>query len=447
MWIGLRRFLLGVTVMLVFAASKYGLSVSSEPALPGVLYQGTRPPSQEAFTPKPKPLEAPEIPDTPEIRVSSAAPEPEAQTLGPAQADKVRRVAALLQFGRLESGRRHDTGTVGYAREHFLVYRRGGGLNNRVTAVEICLLLAVLSNRTLLIETMQNGHMRGHDSPYTDFLEKIEGWPVLAAGTISEAQRRSLLRNSNKRILKLHPEVNCSVDLLAFVSELHRFSEVKVLEYAFEWGYWSQLFSEEYHSLIAAFVSTHVRFKHSLADPARASMPVPFGLIHFRLGDRDGRPLWNCSEIGYETGKKFSCVLRRQGSFEYLGTEQAVRLWHIPEDIKDIYIATNRPNHTRVAAVRHDLAQRGFQIWQWEDVARHWTLGREMRDGSKVSAAEQAMAIHAQAYLPSFPSTWTSVVIARRWALQKPEAEKQHRLMAHTLVRGRCHRPKLGWPG
>jgi len=212
--------------------------------------------------------------------------------------------------------------------------------------------------------------------------------------------------------------------------------------------------------------------KQALYDEAISISGVlqkPYAVIHFRLGDRYGLPLVNCSEFlatplqSFDFGGfpnwfdpamppppatweavRFGCVKRTDetnGSVNYVTTEMAAAAWDLASinpKIRDVYIATNRPNNPRVQKLKVLLQDRNLTPWTWEDLLSERSQSSKShgaRDGSIIGVMEQVLAIEAEAFLPAFPSSWDSVAITRRQACGKPQAGSHHELALQSLLR------------
>mmetsp|Transcript_20785 Transcript_20785/g.48601 ORF Transcript_20785/g.48601 Transcript_20785/m.48601 type:complete len:409 (-) Transcript_20785:140-1366(-) len=338
---------------------------------------------------------------------------------------------------------------VDYVKSHFLVYQRGGGLNNRIQALEIGLVLAVLLNRTLVIQTIRTTHgsERGAEVPYTDILEPVIAWPTVQRG-VDDKLFQDVMSDTSRQPLPLHPNDNCSVDLWNFVVAFatNESANLRVVEFPWYCGFWQFLFHRRYHPAIARFLDAYIRFKAEKWSLRSAPLPSTYALVHFRLGDKPGFPLFNCSEINYTLllGPNLKCKKKTSdGSVEHLTTDQAIRFWHIPEQIKDVYIATNRPLDARVVDATQFFASQGLTTWLWENISWNWRTQFGSRDGSQISAIEQTFAMNAQAFLPAWSSSWDAVVLARRFARGSEESKRQHNYIvdASLQMQRQMHRP------
>ena len=203
--------------------------------------------------------------------------------------------------------------------------------------------------------------------------------------------------------------------------------------------WWTNIFAKQYHEVIRSFWTEYVRFNLSLCDFTQNSLQSqtwlrqPYAAMHFRLGDRPGLQMANCSLFGFRfqghhedikwghmskaeiEAIRYGCnkpsAKDPKNHVIPLFTEDVVRSWHLPKDIKVVYIATNRPNHKRVKTVQGMFRERGLTPLIWEDLNQ--TLA-PTRDGTEISIQEQCIAIRSKFFLPSWPSTWDAEVIYRR---------------------------------
>ena len=352
---------------------------------------------------------------------------------------------------------------------HFVSYWSLGGFNNRLQALQIALLLSKLLNRTLIVGPFTLGHDKGRETPYTEFLDPIE-WPTVNWNS-PELQGKLELSKSNTANVNFAWRRNCSVPLPHVVSELESLASVQVLHYPYYSGFWRILFSSEYHEVIGHFFDRSLRLKQALYDEAISISGVlqkPYAVIHFRLGDRYGLPLVNCSEFlatpfqSFDFGGfpnwfdpkmpaatweavRFGCVKRTTAGSQvnYVTTEMAAAAWDLASinpKIRDVYIATNRPNKSRVQKLKILLQDRNLTPWTWEKLLSERKNQSSKfysgdRDGSIIGVMEQVLAIEAEAFLPAWSSSWDSVVITRRQARGKPQAGSHHELALQSLLR------------
>ena len=119
----------------------------------------------------------------------------------------------------------------------------------------------------------------------------------------------------------------------------------------------------------------------------------------------------------------------------YMSMAQAAAHWQLPKEIKTVYIATNRPKDPVVKNVTRVLQDRKIEVWTWENISSRLKLKSILgpRDGTVTSIVEQCVAMLADRFMPTFPSSWDSVVLTRRLAAEKPDALEHHNLMVHNL--------------
>jgi len=335
-----------------------------------------------------------------------------------------------------------------YRKSHFVTSEvADGGFNNRLQATEIALLFGVLLNRTLLMRQFQRGHTGGKKEPYTTYLN-IVGWPAFANNT----KRRDALK------LPVEQDRNCSVDMAKLLPRLSanpKLHDAKIAIFTNNWGFWQILFRREHHRDIAAFLSRHVQYKQNCVSQVTSLLPKPFAAVHARFGDRRGFPLFNCSLLGYNFGngtkkyhsrEAFACSRPRRpdpdkarnltDAFDFLTLPDALAAWNLPPEVNLVYFATNRPKDPTVKQAKDVLEGRNLSVRFWEDLKPHDSKDFQgVRDGSWISIAEQCIAMEAERFMPSWPSSWDSVVITRRLAAGKPDAEEHHNLMTYHLER------------
>ena len=176
--------------------------------------------------------------------------------------------------------------------------------------------------------------------------------------------------------------------------------------------------------------------------------------MHFRLGDRPGLQMANCSLFGFRSQGRLEDIKQESMSraetqaIKYgcftpspkdpknhvipLFTEDVVRSWHLPKNIKVVYIATNKPNDRRVKTVQGMFRERGLTTLTWEDL--NHTLASK-RDGTEISIQEQCIAIRSKFFLPSWPSSWDAEVIYRRLDETNVDAETHFELLSDSVSR------------
>ncbi|CAE7517806.1 unnamed protein product [Symbiodinium pilosum] len=283
----------------------------------------------------------------------------------------------------------------------------------------------------------------------------MKGWRV--TGERSAATIKRPKGPGQRWLIPVQPDRNCSIHfgrLQAHMQLREDLAQIPVAVFGNGWGYWQSLFHRDDHKTIAKFITEHSSFKQRYIDMVKSVMPKHFAAVHCRLGDREAIPLFNCSAFGFGMGldetwpmmtKNSICmrpVLKPKGKTskelvpapEFMSMAQAVAAWELPEEIKTVYIATNRPKDPVVKNVTKVLEARKMQVWTWETISPRLKIGTGApRDGTVTSIMEQSVAIQADRFLPSFPSSWGSVVLTRRLVAEKPDAEEQHELMVRNL--------------
>ena len=202
--------------------------------------------------------------------------------------------------------------------------------------------------------------------------------------------------------------------------------------------FWTTLFAKQYHEVIRSFFTEYVRFNPSLCDFTQNSLQSqtwlrqPYAAMHIRLGDRPALQMANCSLFGFRFQGHLEDIKENMSKAEIeairfgcnkpstkdpknhvipLFTEDVARSWHLPKNIKVVYIATNKPGHRKVKTVQGMFRERGLTTLTWEDL-NHTLASR--RDGIEISIQEQCIAIRSKFFLPSWPSSWDAEVIYRR---------------------------------
>lgn len=285
-----------------------------------------------------------------------------------------------------------------YTREHFITYfwdpSWAGGFNNRLQALELTLLLAVLLNRTLAIQPFSDAHERGQDVSYTKYLETISAWPVV------ERVHQEL---GKIQPLPLDQKKQCRLDVFELLATISpAMDNVRTVKYDCGWAWWPEIFASKYHTTIRRFLSRHVRFHRSLCNGPL--IDGPYAALHARLGDRAGISLVNCSHFGFDfTAPKsweskgmsaaeresimFGCVKGRNlRHVDVITIEEAMKAWTLPSHIQTVYIATNRPSSSRISTIKEFLKARSLKPLLWEDLSMSLASAR---DGTAIRIVEQ----------------------------------------------------------
>ena len=355
---------------------------------------------------------------------------------------------------------RQDIRDSEYAKTHFVIYRNRGGFNNRLENLELAFLMAVLLNRTLVVHNFSafHGGAEGEVAPETYLDMQAFQWPVKQW---SEVNFATPPRNHSVLTRKYR---HCGLDIVQLCEEMRKgkFSEIPMIMAHDGRGiypYWTTLFAKQYHEVIRNFGTEHVRFNPSLCDFTQNSLQSqtwlrqPYAAMHFRLGDRPGLQMANCSLFGFRFQGHLKDInenmsIAEREAIKYgcnkpsakdpknhvipLFTEDVVRSWHLPKNIKVVYIATNEPNDTRVKTVQGMFQERGLTTLTWEDL--NHTLA-PARDGTEISIQEQCIAIRSKFFWPSWPSTWDAEVIYRRLDGTNVDAEIHFELLSDSVSR------------
>ena len=356
---------------------------------------------------------------------------------------------------------RQDIHDSEYAKTHFVTYPNFGGFNNRLEYLELAFLFAVLLNRTLLVKNFSASHQRfgGEVTPEQYLDMKAFQWRIKQWSNVDFAKLQ-------RRTTHLHVgRHRCGVDIVQLCEDMKKtnYSDIPMIityDAKAPYPFWPAVFAKPYHQVIRRFFAEYVRFNPSLCDFTQNSLQSqtwlrqPYAAMHFRLGDRPGLQLANCSLFGFRFQGHFEDIKKNMSLAEMeairygcnkpsaedpknhvipLFTEDVVGSWHLPKNIKVLYIATNRPNDTRVKKVRGIFQKRGLTTLTWEDLDQ--TLAQK-RDGSEISIQEQCIAIRSKFFSPSWPSTWDSEVIYRRLdETGAPDAEIHFQLLVDSVSR------------
>ena len=312
---------------------------------------------------------------------------------------------------------RQDIRDSEYAKTHFVTYRNLGGFNNRLEALEMAFLFAVLLNRTLLVHPFSASHTMsgGKVAPEQYFDMKAFQWPIKQWNDVDFAKLQS---RSIRLHVGLHP---CGMDIDQLCEDMRKtsYSDIPMIlahdsrDGKSPYPWWPAIFAKQYHQVIRSFFTKYVRFNPSLCDFTRNSLQSqtwlrqPYAAMHFRLGDRPGLQLANCSLFGFRFQGHFRDIKKQMSQAEIeairygcnkpsaedpknhvipLFTEDVVGSWHLPENIKVLYIATNRPNDLRVKKVKEMFQKRGLTTLTWENLDQ--TLAPK-RDETGISIQEQ----------------------------------------------------------
>ena len=157
---------------------------------------------------------------------------------------------------------------------------------------------------------------------------------------------------------------------------------------------------------------------------------------HMRMGDRQGYPLFNCTEGQSTFGRPLAvispdldplvdlpCVWQEDGNKKEPLTMQKVietAVLEKPSDWKSnnvastacLYVATNRDDDPRNKALKDSMEKQGIRVFYYKDII--WQLPQ---DCHALDASFLEMAIVNRIpgrFFPSFPSSWDDFVLNRR---------------------------------
>lgn len=299
------------------------------------------------------------------------------------------------------------------------------GFNNRIGALQIAYLVAHATGRTLVAQPFLTGHFNhssnlgswGTQVPYTAYLAPIKG--ALSFTEVPLGDGRTV---ENLDMDWYGGQGLTVADLRARYGG----STASVLNFKFASGWWVRTFDRSQHLALATRLREQIRFAPGVvagAELLRQHLPPQYGAVHFRLGDRPGESLVDCSKVGKGTAT---------GSWN---TEDVygVKTW--PAGVDTIYVATNRPQDARVPQLAQEMARGGRAMKLWEDfpgAARAEALRlagasagapEAHRAGALVSCLEQMLAVSAVDYLPAWPSSWDQFVLTMRYGGAQHDAD------------------------
>lgn len=333
------------------------------------------------------------------------------------------------------------------------------GWNNRRQSLEMALIVATVTKRTLIAQDFTLGHAEGRRVPYTEFFEidypTVPATQITLNATVLNATARglgsaltvgeqaSLFQQDGGRQLPFEAR-SCFVDLKSL-------AEVDLpgvpLIYFPSWhGWWHGILRPEDHGAARAALAA-LRLRPEWREAAavlRAGLPPRYNALHFRLGDRAGLALdcapgpvrVNRSAASKEQWRPAATIAQEWGwdGCPLREMEDAFDDWNA---IGPVYISTNRPDDPRVVA----LKQRSGAVL-WEDIpasVRQRALDivgfGPWRDASAVSLLEQLICAEASAYLPSWPSSWETFVLDERQKALKADAGPQLEAMRSSVLR------------
>lgn len=362
-----------------------------------------------------------------------------------------------------------DVPSDSFRQSHVVGYHSNGGSGNRVQSLITSLLVAAVTGRSLLVGPFTSGHNQGRNCPYTSLLT-IRGFPVVTEETFpcEDCTASNLPFGGGA----------CGIDLVETAKTLKSSQDTKLI-FPDYWGFYTATFSPGDIPIIAKFVDQHVDFSNEIlkatAGIIAGGLPKRFAAIHFRLGDRHGQGLADCAKFGMTMGLEgplndtyeaqcealgevvslgnwstgylanfMSCpTFQANGKVMGLSTERVFKDWQLPQGLSHVYLATNEPTDPRVLHLIAQGKDRGLTFIMWGDLDAD-LLSRvlpesglecsEPRGGTFLSEIEQGISIHAEVFLPAWPSSWDEFVITKRLAKGKPDAPLHAQLMYKSMM-------------
>lgn len=351
-----------------------------------------------------------------------------------------------------------------FRQSHIVTYMVQDGTGARLQAMITAMLVAAVTGRSLWVGPFTSGHDSENICTYSNLLT-IRDFPVVTDETFKCV-------NCSSTDLPF-TSGDCGVDLVVIAQTMESVRD-ETLRFPWFWNWYTGMFGPHNILTIAKFVDQHLDFsdivQHTSAQII-ATLPKRFAAMHFRLGDRFGGPLADCTKYGMTMGLKgpinatyememegvsfgrhnmdylsnfFSCpTLMDNGKVEGLSMGRVFNDWQLPEGLNHIYLATNEPTDPRVLNVIAKGKAKNLTFILWEDIdseLRARALAQPgfqcsgPRTGSFLSEIEQAISIHAELYLPSWPSSWDEFVITKRLAQGKPDAPSQAELVYASVT-------------
>lgn len=340
-----------------------------------------------------------------------------------------------------ENSRSHD---------FYVTYEPDGGFGNRLEVLLMSWIFAFHTNRTLVTKPFRADHKANAMLTHEAFLD-ITGVRVATNASAN-------ILGLSEETIPLDPN-RCNQNIKD-ISDSLQTSQAKVLKMPDYWFFWLQAIDSSQIYSTVKLVTDHLVFQQYIFDIAHVlqhEFPTSYAAIHFRIGDRPGFSLANCSLLHTTTFPLLELAnmdryeLNQPNSFEHdcdfvclrhispakgarpfaISTEFAVATWKIPGHIRFVYVATDSPEHNRTKKLFQQLRARGLHVFSWSDfpadvIARAWAKNRlDFRVPSQISLVEQLLCEGADMFLPSWPSSWSEWVIARRMAAGKVDAMEQ----------------------
>lgn len=337
----------------------------------------------------------------------------------------------------------------------YVSYVSWHGWNNRRQSMELALITATLTKRTLMARDFTEGHNRGRGAPWQKFFA-IDHPTVSGRGPVALASLNSTAVGEDSGTLEEQERAfahlgwrpvpfdrtSCMTDMRGALARVD--VPGKPLLYYPSWdGWWPVVVRPQDHAAArAALAKLHLRAEwRTAAALLVAELPPGYRALHFRLGDRaglsldcvPGPPRLTRSE-GQGLGARHIATVLGWDGCPLSETEDAFDRW---EATGPVYIATNRPNDPRAIALQK---RTGALLWDHIPLAvRQRALSlvgfAEERDGSAVSLLEQLICAAASDFLPSWPSSWGSFVAEERLKAGKADAGATLAAMRSSMMR------------
>lgn len=329
------------------------------------------------------------------------------------------------------------------------------GWNNRRQSLELALISATLTGRTLMARDFTEGHNSGRGAPCQKFFEidyptVPERTPAAFASlnsTRTAAEDGTLEGQEHAFALDGWQPVpfdrtSCMTDMRAALARVDVPGKPRLYYPSWD-GWWPVVVRPADHAAArAALAKLRLRAEwRAAAALLVAELPPGFRALHFRLGDRAGLSL-DCVPGPPRLTRAAGQGLRTRHIATVLGwdgcplseTEDAFDRW---EATGPVYIATNRPADPRVVALQK---RTGALLWDHiPQAVRQRALSLvgfgEERDGSAVSLLEQLICAAASDFLPSWPSSWGSFVAEERLKAGKADAGATLAAMRSSMMR------------
>jgi len=351
------------------------------------------------------------------------------------------------------------------------------GFNNCLQALQIALLLSLVTKRTLIVNDFPSSHAAAKTGLLSQRIQagnlfQIQ-WPIKSVTDVRMGSMSSTL-------VAIETSSSCGVDLRNVVRR-YRSEPAQVLVYDNSWGFWQRLFKRKDHALISKALSTHLDFLprfHRAALLLQAWLPRHHAAAHIRLGDIRTFPLVNCSSAAtslhtpglkemllrgssydktfFETMSYGLCVRIRPGGCTHVVTYEQVLPGFVRNSSgRSLFISTNQPGAWMIWRVRQILRKLGLRVFTWQHFPKTLRLqalqiaqGRQegnvtngQEDAFLVSILEQLLCIYADEFLPSYSSSWSEIVVQHRHSQRRKGAAAQSQMLSERLNLG-CPQPR-----